>query len=81
MEKVWIVIRADESRTYNMFGETVTLQGGVLSPAPRPFIHRSKKAAQQEAERLAKSSPGKHFIVFEAVSSSKRRPDVETVEL
>lgn len=37
-----------------------------------PHVHKSLDAAQREATRLARSSPGSTFVVFQAVLSCSK---------
>jgi hypothetical protein len=54
---------------------------GALLERWRPYApSRRPEEAQQDAERLARLSPGEHFHVLEAVSLTQK-VDVRTVEL
>jgi hypothetical protein len=47
------------------------VDGGRLEAASNPLMHASYAAARSEAQRLARQHPGKRFIVFESVSTSR----------
>lgn len=46
------------------------VQYGKPRPSTTPFVHATREAAQTEAERLAKKTPGTSFQVYALVSTS-----------
>jgi hypothetical protein len=55
---------------------------GSLTADIPPYVHSSLIAATIEAERLAAIPSGKKFVVFQAISITKRTPNpVETTKI